>query len=362
MGLDAVAWVNFPSGGHASETAEPQQDSGPTGCHWVSRTGAVWAPSNPLKAKVRWMGLDAVACMGEFSIRWARIRNSRTPAGFRPNRLPLGQQSRCRLGTFEPAKSKGGWMGLDAVAWVNFPSGGHASETAEPQQDSGPTGCHWVSRAGAVWAPSNPLKAKVWMDGAGRTHPKRQNPSRMQAQRVAIGSAEPVPFGHLRTRSKQRWMDGAGRCGLGEFSIRWARMRNSRTPAGFRPNGLPLGQQSRCRLGTFEPAQSKGGWMGLDAVTWVNFPSGGHASETAEPQQNSGPTGCHWVSRAGAVWAPSNPLKAKVDGWHASETAEPPQDSGPTGCHWVDRAGAVWAPSNPLKAKVDGWGWTLWPG
>ena len=110
-------------------------------------------------------------------------------------------------------------MGLDAVAWVNFPSGGHASETAEPQQDSGPTGCHWVSRAAAVWAPSNPLKAK----------------------------------------------DGAGRCGLGEFSIRWARIRNGRTPAGCRPNGLPLGQQSRCRLGTFEPAKSKGGWMGLDA-------------------------------------------------------------------------------------------------
>ena len=125
--------------------------------------------------------------------------------------------------------------------------------------------------------------------------------------------------------------------------------------------------------------------MGLDAVAWVNFPSTGHASETAEPQQDSGPTGCHWVSRAGAVWAPSNPLKAKVDGWgwtHASETAEPQQDSGPTGCHWVSRApagthakrqndptgchwvsraGAVWAPSNPLKANVDGWGWTLWP-
>ena len=146
-------------------------------------------------------------------------------------------------------------------------------------------------------------------------------------------------------------MDGAGRCGLGEFSIRWARIRNSRTPAGFRPNGLPLGQQSRCRLGTFEPAKSKGGWMGLDAVAWVNFPSSGHASETAEPQQDSGPTGCHWVSSAAAVWTPSNPLKAKVDGWgwtlwpgwifHASETAEPQQDSGPTGCHWVSRAAAV---------------------
>ena len=41
---------------------------------------------------------------------------------------------------------------------------GHASEIAEPQQDSGPTGGYLVCRAGAVWAPSNPLKAK---DGFG---------------------------------------------------------------------------------------------------------------------------------------------------------------------------------------------------
>ena len=232
-----------------------------------------------------WTGLDA------------RIRNGRTPAGCRPNGLPLGQQSRCRLGTFEPAQSKGGWMGLDAVAWVNFPSGGHASETAEPQQDSGPTGCHWVSRADAVWAPSNPLKAKV--DGWGWTH----------ASETAEPQQDAGPTGcHWVSRAGAvwaPWMDGAGRCGLGEFSIRWARIRNCRTPAG-----------------------------------------------------------CHWVSRAGAVWAPSNAV-AWVNfpsGGHASETAEPQQDSGPTGCHWVSRAAAVWAPSNPLKAKVDGWGWTLWPG
>ena len=40
---------------------------------------------------------------------------------------------------------------------------GHASETAEPQQDSGPMGGHLVCRAGAIWASSNPLKAKeIW--------------------------------------------------------------------------------------------------------------------------------------------------------------------------------------------------------
>ena len=33
-------------------------------------------------------------------------------------------------------------------------------------------------------------------------------------------------------------------------------MRNSRAPARFRPNGWPFGLQSRCRLGTFEPAKT----------------------------------------------------------------------------------------------------------
>ena len=45
-----------------------------------------------------------------------------------------------------------------------------------------------------------------WLDSHGPpaspvgTHAKQQNPSRIQAQRVAIWSAEPLPFGHLRTR------------------------------------------------------------------------------------------------------------------------------------------------------------------
>ena len=33
-------------------------------------------------------------------------------------------------------------------------------------------------------------------------------------------------------------------------------MRNSTAPAEFRPNGWPFGLQSRCRLGTFEPAKN----------------------------------------------------------------------------------------------------------
>ena len=101
---------------------------------------------------------------------WARIRNSRTLAGFRPNGRPFGLQSRRHLGTFEPAKSKGdlgtlgtlkplkekGLVGLEALALDLIRKRhvtarrGHASETGEPQQDSGPMGGHLVCRAGAI--------------------------------------------------------------------------------------------------------------------------------------------------------------------------------------------------------------------
>ena len=52
-------------------------------------------------------------------------------------------------------------------------------------------------------------------------------------------------------------------------------MRNSRAPAGFRPNGWPFGLQSRSRLGTFEPAKS----MESGEVLAL-----GNPCETAEPQ------------------------------------------------------------------------------
>ena len=62
---------------------------------------------------------------------------------------------------------------LKAKRWMGRP-GGHACETAEPQQDSGPMGGRLVCGADAVWAPSNPLKAKRWMGGACETaHPQQ---------------------------------------------------------------------------------------------------------------------------------------------------------------------------------------------
>ena len=111
-------------------------------------------------------------------------------------------------------------------------------------------------------------------------------------------------------------------------------MRNSTAPAGFRPNGWPFGLQSRCRLGTFEPAKN------LESGEVLAL---GNPCETAQPQQNSGPMGGRLVCRADVVWAPLNPLKIPC------ETAQPQQDSGPMGGRLVCRADVVWAPLNPLK-------------
>ena len=64
---------------------------------------------------------------------------------------------------------------------------GLACETAEPQQDSGPAGCHLVGRAGAVWHLRTREK-QSWMSGA------------------RMGGA----------RSMWRWLDGANRPWLPE--------------------------------------------------------------------------------------------------------------------------------------------------
>ena len=102
--------------------------------------------------------------------RWARSRNGRTPARFRPNGLPFGRQSRCRLAPSNPLKAK---MDGAAKAWQH----------------------HW-----ALAQATSGTKVPVG------TQPKRQNPSKIQAKRVAIWSAEPVPFGTFEpAKSKDRW-------------------------------------------------------------------------------------------------------------------------------------------------------------
>ena len=165
------------------------------------------------------------------------MRNGRAPAGFRPNGWPFGLQSRSRLGTFEPAKN------LESGEVLAL---GNPCETAKPH-------------------------------------------SRIPAQGVAVWSAVPISFRHLRTRWKH------GGIGAGQP------MRNSTAPAGFRPNGWPFGLQSRSRLGTFEPAKN------LESGEVLAL---GNPCETAEPLQDSGPMGGRLVCRADLVWAPLNPLKA----------------------------------------------------
>ena len=158
------------------ETAEPLQDSGPMGGRLVCRADLVWAPLNPLKA---WRV--------ERYWRWATHAKQQSPtAGFQPKGWPFGLQCRSRLGTFEPAES----MEVSAL--------GNPCETAEPLQDSGPMGGRLVCRADLVWAPLNPLKTwRVERYWRWATHAKRQSPCRIQAQWVAVWSAEPISFGHL---------------------------------------------------------------------------------------------------------------------------------------------------------------------
>ena len=116
----------------------------------------------------------------------ARLRNSRTPAGFRPKGWPIGLRTRGRFSTFEPA-----------------------------------------------------IKAKRdgWMDGWGWNG--------VEALAVALSST-------VDSAAPPR-----------------ARLRNSRTPAGFRPKGWPIGLRTRGRFSTFEPAKSKemDGWM--DGWGWM---------------------------------------------------------------------------------------------
>ena len=87
-------------------------------------------------------------------------------------------------------------------------------------------------------------------------------------------------------------------------------MRNSETPARFRPTGLPLGRPSRCRLAPSNPLKAKvDGWGRKPSQTagtgWADGTALGSTagkqpfqrrvnlpSETGKPQQDSNPTDC----------------------------------------------------------------------
>ena len=219
-----------------------------------------------------WMGVDVDGWNGWMGVEWggsfgrgsfdvtalsstvdsatetsprARFRNSRTPAGFTPKGWPSGLRTRGRFSTFEPAKSKERWM-------------------------------------------------DGWMDGWG-----------VEALAVALSST----------------VDSAA-----ETPPR-ARLRNSRTPAGFRPKGWPIGLRTRGRFSTFEPAKSKerwmDGWMDGGGMGWKLWPwawqhRGCGRRNTSTPRLRNSRTPAGFrpkVRTMGAVSAPSNQLSSKRDGW-----------------------------------------------
>ena len=135
-GVEALAVALSSTLDSAAETPprarlpKPQQDSGPRGGPLVCGPGAVSAPSNQLKAKRDgwmdawgWNGVEALAVALSSTVDSAappraRLRNSRTPAGFRPKGWPIGLRTRGRFSAFEPAKSKemDGWVVVEALA------------------------------------------------------------------------------------------------------------------------------------------------------------------------------------------------------------------------------------------------------
>ena len=66
---------------------------------------------------------------------------------------------------------------------------------------------------------------------------------------------------------------------------RWARIRNSETPARFRPTGLPLGRPSRCRLAPSNPLKAKvDGWGRKPSHGWADPRQ--HRAKAAIPKAN----------------------------------------------------------------------------
>ena len=155
----------------------------------------------PAKVKDGWMGLDACGVAGMDRIKALICTHAKRqiPSRIQAQRVATWSAEPVPFSSFEPAKVKDGWMGLDAC------------------------GVAGMER----------IKALIC------THAKRQIPSRIQAQRVATWSAEPVPFSRIQAQRVATW---------------------SAEPVPF---------------SSFEPAKVKDGWMGLalDAcgVAWMHL-------------------------------------------------------------------------------------------
>ena len=117
----------------------------------------------------------------------------------------------------------------------------------------------------------------------------------------------------------------------------WARIRNRETPARFTPTGLPLGRQSPCRLAPSNPLKAKvDGWSrGLGER---NGPEQ-HRAASAVPKARHSPQRHPW---------------ARI------RNRETPARFTPAGLPLGRQSRCRLAPSHRLKAKVDGWSRKLW--
>ena len=181
-------------------------------------------------------------------------------------------------------------MGLEALAgigWVDVTALGSIVGHQPLQRHvtaasvAGEHACETAACTG--WWPMN-----AWVGGADTssrlpgcifhlvgTHPKQQNPSRIQAQRVATWSAEPVPFSTFEpAKSKGGWVGLEALAGIG-----WVDVTALGSIVGHQPLQRHVSRIQAQRVATwsaepvpfstFEPAKSKGGWVELEALAGI---------------------------------------------------------------------------------------------
>ena len=151
-------------------------------------------------------------------------------------------------------------------AW-RYTGGGHACETAEPQQDSSPRGDElWLQTR----CPNSTFETAKSMEvQVVGTHAKRQSPSRIPAQGVAnvaaddpnstFETAKSMEVPMVGTDAKRQSPSRVPAQGVANVAAdevpkhafetaksMEARTRNGRAPAGFQPKGWPMWLQTRC--------------------------------------------------------------------------------------------------------------------
>ena len=173
------------------------------------------------------------------------------------------------------------------------------------------------------------------LDSAAETPPRARfrnsrTPAGFKPKGWPIGLRTGGRFSTFEPAKSKEWMDGggSGSFGRGSFDVTAlsstvdsaaetsprARFRNSRTPAGFRPKGWPIGLRTRGRFSTFEPAKSKERWMD----GWMGVEWGG--SFGCGPEQHRG-FGCRNTSQ-GTVAEQQNPSRIQAQGvahWFADQ-------------------------------------------